>query len=381
MIIILVIFFSEMYTDSFLKYAVVDMNKFCVLCFAFFVTPLFAVERLYYIAADEVIWDYAPVHKDFMMGGSLDEGQQLFVKSSSNTIGSKYKKALYREYTDGSFSQLKARPESEEHLGLLGPVFRAEVGDTIKVVFKNNASRPYSIHPHGVFYTKGNEGAPTNDGTADKLKRDDKVLPGTVFTYEWEVPETSGPGPADGSSIVWLYHSHVMSIQDSNSGLVGAIIVTAKGMANADGTPKDVDREFVSYYSVMNENESWYLDENVSTQIGQDVDLEGEDFVEGNLMHAINGYVFGNLPGMNMKVGDKVRWHLVALGTEVDLHTPHWHGHTGLLNGRRTDTVDLLPASMRSLDMKADNVGTWMYHCHVNDHISAGMTSLYHVTD
>lgn len=359
------------------------MIKILASCLCLFIsstTSLFAVERVYYVAADEVIWDYAPVHKNVMMGGALSEGQELFVKQTANTIGSKYKKALYREYTDASFSQLKVRNKSEVHLGMLGPIFRAEVGDTIKVVFKNNASRPYSIHPHGVFYTKGNEGAPTNDGTSGKLKRDDKVMPGTVFTYKWGVPETAGPGSADGSSIVWLYHSHVMGIKDSNSGLVGALVITAKGMATVDGRPNDIDREFISFYSVMNENQSWYLESNIESQIGQSVDVDDEDFVEGNLMHAINGYVFGNQPGLNMKVGENVRWHLVALGTEVDLHTPHWHGNTGLLNGRRTDTVDLLPASMRSLDMHIGNAGTWMYHCHVNDHISAGMTALYHVT-
>lgn len=39
-----------------------------------------------------------------------------------------------------------------EHLGILGPIIRAEEGDEIKVVLKNMASRSYSIHPHGVFY-------------------------------------------------------------------------------------------------------------------------------------------------------------------------------------------------------------------------------------
>jgi FtsP/CotA-like multicopper oxidase with cupredoxin domain len=29
--------------------------------------------------------------------------------------------------------------------------------------------------------------------------------------------------------------------------------------------------------------------------------------------------------------------------------------------------------------MQPDNVGTWLFHCHVNDHISAGMLSLYTV--
>ncbi|WP_435275124.1 multicopper oxidase domain-containing protein [Psychrobium sp. nBUS_13] len=338
-----------------------------------------ATERKYYVAADEVEWDYAPKHFNLMMNMPLKDSQKVFVESSNNTIGGKYKKAIYREYTDATFTTLKKRPAHEEHLGLLGPLFRAEVGDTIKVVFKNNGSLPYTIHPHGVFYTKANEGAPTNDGTSKAQKGDDRVMPGTTYTYNWKVPETAGPGPADNSSIVWVYHSHVQSIQDSNSGLVGAIIVTAKGMANPDGTPKDVDREFVNLYTVMDENESHFLDDNIKNYIGKDVDSEDEEFVEGNLMHMINGYLFANLPGLNMVDGDKVRWHLIALGTEVDLHTPHWHGHTGLINGRRTDVVELLPASMKTLDMTVNNPGTWMYHCHVNDHISAGMTSLYHV--
>jgi len=338
-----------------------------------------AVERLYYVAADEVEWNYAPVHRNLMMDMPLTQAQQLFVKSTNNTIGSKYKKAIFREYTDATFTTLKKRPAREEHLGILGPLFRAEVGDSFKVVFKNQGTRPYSIHPHGVFYTKANEGAPTNDGTRGSDKLDDKVMPGDTFTYHWDVPETAGPGPADTSSIVWVYHSHVQSIKDSNSGLIGAMIITAKGMANPDGSPKDVDAEFVNLYTVMDENESWFLEQNTKQYVGHEVEDDDEEFAEGNLMHMINGYVFANLPGLNMVNKDRVRWHLIALGTEVDLHTPHWHGHTGLVNGRRTDVVELLPASMKTLNMQVDNPGTWMYHCHVNDHIAAGMTSLYHV--
>jgi len=46
----------------------------------------------------------------------------------------------------------------------------------------------------------------------------------------------------------------------------------------------------------------------------------------------------------------------------------------------RTDMVDLLPMSMKVLDMYPDNTGTWLYHCHVNDHLQAGMIALYTVT-
>ena len=338
-----------------------------------------AKERFYYISADEVYWDYAPSHRNLMMGSSLTQMQKVFVKRTKETIGSTYKKALYREYTDQSFSQVKARPLKELHLGALGPLIRAEVGDTINVIFMNNTNRPYSIHPHGVFYDKANEGSTSNDGTSADKRLDDKIMPGNSYHYRWYVPDSAGPGPADSSSIIWLYHSHVMSIKDSNTGLVGPIIITRKGMANTDGSPKDIDREFVNFFTVSNENESWYLSENIKNTIDEKIDLTNENFKESNLKHTINGYLFGNLPGLKMIEGELVRWHLVALGTEVDLHTPHWHGHTGLVNGRRTDVVELLPASMKSLDMEITNPGTWMYHCHVNDHIVAGMTALYHV--
>jgi FtsP/CotA-like multicopper oxidase with cupredoxin domain len=35
---------------------------------------------------------------------------------------------------------------------------------------------------------------------------------------------------------------------------------------------------------------------------------------------------------------------------------------------------------MQVADMVPDDVGTWLYHCHVNDHITAGMQALYTVT-
>ncbi len=81
-----------------------------------------------------------------------------------------------------------------------------------------------------------------------------------------------------------------------------------------------------------------------------------------------------------MKRGERVRWYLMGIGTEVDLHTPHWHGHTVLVNSMRTDVVNLLPASMAMADMIPDAPGTWLCHCHVTDHISVGMQALYTVT-
>lgn len=66
-----------------------------------------------------------------------------------------YKKAVYIEYTNDTFTTEKHKPE---WLGFLGPVIRAEVGDDVIVHLKNFASRNYSIHPHGVLYKKDSEG-------------------------------------------------------------------------------------------------------------------------------------------------------------------------------------------------------------------------------
>lgn len=43
---------------------------------------------------------------------------------------------------------------------------------------------------------------------------------------------------------------------------------------------------------------------------------------------AINGYMYANLNGLNMEVGDKVYWYLIGMGNEVDIHSVHWHGHS-----------------------------------------------------
>ena len=328
--------------------------------------PLTGETRVYYIAADEVDWNYAPagnVLADLECCGD-DSPWLLRGKNERPPI---FKKAVFREYTDETFTKLKPRSAAWEHAGILGPIMRAEVGDRMEVTLKNNTSFPVSLHAHGVHYLKPYEGAGYLDGTSGSDKDDEAIAPGDSYTYRWQIPIRSGPGPADPSSVVWLYPSHVNSPKDRNTGLVGALIVTRHGAeAKPDGAPKDVDREFVTLFMNFDEAESRFSPRNAALiSPGTDADL--------NRFHSINGYVFGNLPVLQMKVGERVRWYLVALGGESDLHTPHWHGNTVLHEGHRTDVVELLPASMQVADMHADNPGIWLYHCHVNDHMKAGM--------
>lgn len=354
--------------------------------------------RTYYVGADEVQWDYAPSGRDEAMGMEFDEVGKAFTESGPHRIGRVYKKAIYREYTDVTFSTLKSRAQDEQYLGLLGPILRGAVGDTIKVVFKNNATHPYSMHPHGVLYEKDSEGADYNDNTSGADKADGAVPPGATHTYTWQIPERAGPGPDDPSSVFWLYHSHAEELRDVASGLFGVIVVTRRGNALPDGRPKDVDHEFVSMYIAINENESWYLEDNIRdhttdpkgvnraesnplTASGMAGTIAGTGFVDTNIKWSINGYIFGNMPMMTMKKGDHVRWYVASLGDFFNDHTPHWHGNTVLVAGRRADVLIVTSASMVTADMVPDAPGIWLYHCHISDHMLAGMAARYEVKD
>ena len=90
--------------------------------------------RTYYIAADTVVWDYAPSGMNRISGHPFTAEEALFAEQDEEKtrIGRRYKKALYREYTDASFSTLKQIAPEWQHLGALGPLIRAQVGDTIR---------------------------------------------------------------------------------------------------------------------------------------------------------------------------------------------------------------------------------------------------------
>lgn len=337
--------------------------------------PAQGVTRTYYVQSEQALWDYAPQGRDVANGRPFGADAKVFVAAGPDRVGARYLKCLYRGYTDASFA---TRSPAEGYLGLLGPVLRAEVGDTVKVVFRNRCSFPTSVHPHGVRYAKDSEGAPYGDGTSGADRADDAVPPGGRHTYTWEVPARSGPGPMEGSSVAWMYHSHADEVGDVNAGLSGFLVVTARGKARPDGSPKDVDHEVFSLFEVMDENASPLLAANVARL--RVAPREDEAFTESNLMHAINGFVYGNGPRLRVRLGEHVRWYVMGMGNEVDLHTPHWHGATVEDAGMRTDVVQLLPAGMHTVDLTPDAPGTWLFHCHVNDHLAAGMQTLYDVT-
>jgi FtsP/CotA-like multicopper oxidase with cupredoxin domain len=195
-----------------------------------------------------------------------------------------------------------------------------------------------------------------------------------------------------------VYHSHVNEYKDVAAGLVGAIIVARQGQTNADGTPRDVDREIVALFAGFNENQSWYVQENVAAHISAAdqaalnkidakladphmyVEFTGSGFAETNFKFSVNGFLYGNGPVMTMTQGQRVRWYLLDVGDVVNFHTPHWEGGN-LVNYHhtRTDVFSMLPAGMETADMVPDAPGLAILHCQVDDHHQAGMFVRYEV--
>jgi len=303
----------------------------------------------------------------------------LFTRSEGGYLGTTYRKAVYREFTDDTFKYEKKRGYREIHLGLLGPFIRAEVGDVIEVVFMNKGSHPFSIKPHGVFTNKGNEGMKYNDQS--NFDEDNAVQPGNKFTYRWTVPQRAGPGPNEPNCIGWLYHSGSNMIRDTPTGLMGPLVTCRRGVLDARNQRLDQhSREFALIYYIINENRSWYIRDNMNR-------LKGTlaphiEFEESNLMNSINGYIYGNTPGMVMEVDEHVTWYVMGLGSEEDYHTVHFHGQTYVhrtSKSHRGDVVEVFPGTYETVDMYTDNPGTWLLHCHVMKHLTEGMEAKYAV--
>uniref|UniRef100_A0A8C2F9T4 ferroxidase n=1 Tax=Cyprinus carpio TaxID=7962 RepID=A0A8C2F9T4_CYPCA len=326
----------------------------------------------YYIAAVEMDWDYSPTRtwEEEMHHSLKDSPGNEFLKKEGKFIGSKYKKVLYREYTDETFTKPKERSADMEHLGIMGPMIHGKVGEKVKIVFKNMAKRPYSIHAHGV----------KTDSPQVALTH-----PGETKTYTWYLPKNSGPTEEQEECSVGAYYSTVDVIKDMYSGLIGPLVICKKSLARTLGLKKEIE-EFALLFMVFDENESWYLDDNIKAhvKIPPKALKEDEEFIESNKMHGINGLVYGNLKGLNMKVGDKVYWYLMGMGNEVDIHTAHFHGHSfdyKVSGTHRADVFDLFPGTFQTVTMRPQYSGTWLLHCHVTDHIQAGMETTYTVLE
>ncbi|XP_028655575.1 coagulation factor V [Erpetoichthys calabaricus] len=325
--------------------------------------------RMYFIAAEEVPWDYAGY-----------KGARRVEESNTDKRDMQFKKVVFRRYLDGTFTKPDIRGEINEHLGLLGPVIKAEIHDTIAIVFKNLATKPYSLHAHGVSYMKSMEGVGYEDDSPPNYKNDDAVLPGHNYTYIWNVNSKVGPKSKDTPCRAWVYYSGVNPKKDINSGLIGPLLICHEGFLKEN--IKDA-REFFLLFMTFDENESWYFEENMKSIYKTNIIKNDPETRSKNIFHAINGIVY-SLKGLRMYANELVRWYLINMGSQKDLHSIHFHGQTFLdKQGKdyRLGVYPLLPGTFSTIEMKPSRPGLWLLESEVGEYQKAGMQTLFLILD
>uniref|UniRef100_A0A672ICR2 Coagulation factor V n=1 Tax=Salarias fasciatus TaxID=181472 RepID=A0A672ICR2_SALFA len=286
----------------------------------------------YYIAAEEVTWDYAP-DVDFKL---------QYLTRSATRIGSKYKKAVYSLYTNESFSERLETRKRRDELGILGPVIRAQIRD---IVFKNMASRPYSIYPHGLTIEKSEEGVNYPDGG----NHSHGVLPGETHTYVWRVVEEDEPLPGDSRCLTRVYHSAVDTPRDIASGLIGPILICKSQSLNVRNLK--ADKEQHAMFAVFDENKSWYLEDNIRQYCDRSkVHQADSDFYKSNVMHTINGYSFETGPLLGFCNGEVATWHVSSIGPEHGLPVNSSHIVSFLTTATLENVTRMLPEMESSIN-------------------------------
>ncbi|XP_012584366.1 PREDICTED: coagulation factor V [Condylura cristata] len=325
--------------------------------------------RNYYIAAEEIFWDYSKFAQSEMYNEDADDIPE-------DTI---YKKVVFRQYLDNFFTRRDPQGEYEEHLGILGPIIRAEVDDVIQVRFKNLASRPYSLHAHGLSYEKSSEGKTYDDDSPEWFKEDNAIQPNSSYTYVWHATERSGPENPGSACRVWAYYSAVNPEKDIHSGLIGPLLICRKGTLQKENyMPVDM-REFVLLFMVFDEKKSWYYEKKPQGSWRH----TSSEVKNSHEFHAINGRIY-NLPGLQMYEQEWVRLHLLNIGSSRDIHVVHFHGQTLLENGTQQHQLGvwpLLPGSFKTVEMKASKPGWWLLDTQVGENQKAGMQTPFLIID
>lgn len=232
-----------------------------------------------------------------------------------------------------------------------GPPIEVDAGDHVVIHLTNKDTSPHSIHTHVVRFANDSDGV--TKGVA---------APGETVTVEWDAV-FAGSFP---------YHDHAGGDESAGlkAGLYGAVVVHAPDAPQAQHENVVIlaDMDLGRYKQLPGIGAGDAGPSEVGSYRG------GHEY-----MHTIDGRAYVEWsPHFRAKVGDRVRWRVVSVGSEF--HTFHVHGHRWVgADGVLTDNIVLGPGMYSTFEWVEDNPGDWIYHCHVPDHMEGGMMGLFTV--
>ena len=243
-----------------------------------------------------------------------------------------------------------------------GPALRATEGEKLRIVFRNLASHPHSMHFHGI-HSARMDGVPGTPGV---------IEPGEQFVYEFDAAPFG----------CHLYHCHVLPlVRHMHKGMYGAFIVDPAPDRHPDfadaarsrllGAPQNVRwQEFVM---VMN---------------AFDTNFDGE-----NEFYAVNTVAHHYMKHpIRIEKSRPVRIYLINV-TEFDpVNSFHLHGNffdyydhgTTLAPTLRTvDTIMQCQAQRGILEFsfKDHEPGRYMFHAHQSEFTELGWMGMFDVVE
>ena len=250
-----------------------------------------------------------------------------------------------------------------------------------------NENSYVGIHVHGVHYSIEDDGSYPRMHMTGTIA-DSAASCNDTVTYQWN----AGLGTAG----TWPYHDHTFSKNEVGSedlGLFGTVIVNpasgmVSGFVNSDTGTVDkvrvdeIDKEFIL----------WMTSSKVlGTSVFYGMEIDNDRNNDGtHTTGDVKQTPLWTNPPLYASDGAKVRYHVLGIGDET--HAFHLHGHRWIeATGGASDIIDvkeIAPLQRHTFIIEASDNGNthngtegWMYHCHILDHIQAGMSGMMVVVD
>ena len=217
-----------------------------------------------------------------------------------------------------------------------GPWIKVNVGDKVRVKVTNELTLSTDVHWHGIHVPNSFDGV--SPYTQTMIKN------GETFAYEFVADQ-----PAVG-----MYHAHMHGEEAVPNGMfgvfqVGDLALPAGKTVSGINVPANV-KPVQEIPMVLND--------------------------AGEIGYSLNGKSFPSTEPVVVNLGD---WFLVHYFNEgLQVHPMHMHGFPQLIVAKDgipldqpywADTILVSPGERYSVLVKATDVGTWVWHCHILNHV------------
>jgi len=219
-----------------------------------------------------------------------------------------------------------------------GPWIRLDVGDQVEINVTNNTELSTDVHWHGISIPND------QDGVAPYTQ--DPIAPGETYTYAFEAEE-----PA-----IAMYHAHMH----------GQVAVP-----NGMFAPMTIGETPIPYGRTISGVEI-----PADLEVALEIPMVLND--AGTIGLTLNGKSFPATEPYVVAEGDWVVYHYYNEGLQS--HPMHQHQFFQLVFAKDgvpldspywADTVNVAPGERYSVLLQADRPGTWVWHCHILNHVES----------